>query len=91
MQNLHTDLGRLMGIEHMYREYVDYHHQVRIAIAGRKDITEKAASILSKDPLPQVRWVLAQNVNVPLDIIMSLCEDSDRKVRDEAMKIFLAR
>ena len=75
----------------MFRVYTDYHDQVRIAIAQRKDITEKAASILSKDPLPQVRQVLAKNINVPLNILMSLCEDSDPRVQDEAIKVFLAR
>ncbi len=76
---------------HPYRVGTDYHHQVRQAISQRKDITEKAASILSKDPLPQVRQVLAKNINVPLDIIISLCEDSDRNVQDEAIKMFLDR
>ena len=71
---------------HSYRTWTDYHHQVRMAIARRKDITEKIAFMLSKDPLPQVRWVLAQNINVPLNIVISLCEDSDRKVQDEARK-----
>ena len=40
---------------------------------------------------PQVRQVLASNANVPLDIIMSLCEDSDREVRNEVRKMFEAR
>ncbi|MEM7593729.1 MAG: hypothetical protein AAF383_19835 [Cyanobacteria bacterium P01_A01_bin.83] len=74
-----------------YRVYTDYHHQVRLAIAGRKDITEKIAFILSKDHLPQVRQILAKNINVPLNIIVSLCEDSNQKVQDEAIKTFLAR
>ena len=52
-----------MGIEHMYREYVDYHHQVRIEIAQRKYITEKAALILSKDPLPQVLCLTHKSIS----------------------------
>jgi len=79
------------GSKYRFGGGTDYHHQVRIAIAQRKDISEKAAFILSKDHLRQVRQVLAQNANVPLNIIMTLCDDNNQKVQDEAIKAFLDR
>ena len=72
---------------HSYKTWTDYHHQVRLAIAQREDITENVASILSKDPLPQVRWTLASNASVPLNIIEFLSEDNYKRVRDEAVKM----
>ena len=54
---------------HSYKRWTDYHDQVRIAIAQRKDLTEKVASILLKDPLPKVRHKLVCNPNIPAKII----------------------